>query len=66
MKIIFKIKELRLERGLTLEDLSKLTGISSTHINDIENQYKKPSLEIIILLAKALHVDIKDLYSIKW
>lgn len=66
MKIIFNIKELRLSHGLTLDDLSKITGISTTHINDIENQYKMPSLQIVILLAKALHVDIKDLYSIKW
>lgn len=66
MRIILNIKRIRHEKCLTLKDLSKLTGISTSHINDIENHYKMPSLLIVILISKALHVDIKELFEVKW
>lgn len=65
MKIILNIKQIRQKEHLTLQDLSRMTGISISHINDIERQYKMPSLLIIIKLSKALHVDIKELFEVK-
>lgn len=53
-------------QNLTLKDLSRMTGISTTHINDIENQNKMPSFIFVVLIAHALHVDIKELYKIEW
>lgn len=58
------IKDIRKEKGITLEQLSKATGVSTSHINDIENNKKEPSLSIAVLLAKALKVDIKELYRV--
>lgn len=66
MRVILHIKEIRLKKKLTLKDLSVLTGISTSHINDIENNYKIPSLLITILLANALKVDIKEIFEVKW
>ena len=66
MKLILHIKEIRKEKKITLKKLSSLTGISTTHINDIENNYKMPSLLMAILIAKALKVDIKEIFEVKW
>ena len=59
------IKEIRKEKGITLEQLSKMTGVSTSHINDIENNKKEPSLSIAIMLAKALKVNITEIYRVK-
>ncbi len=59
------IKEIRKEKRITLEQLSKMTGVSTSHINDIENNKKEPSLSIAIMLAKALKVDITEIYRVK-
>ena len=64
MRIEFLIKQIRLEKGMTLKDLSYKTGISTTHLWDIENNYKMPSIINVVLIAKALKVDIKDTYVI--
>ena len=66
MKVIFKIKEIRKQENITLGQLSKKSGVSSTHINDIEREVKEPSLLVIIKLAKALNKKITDLYYVKW
>ena len=66
MKLILHIKEIRKDKEITLKKLSSLTGISTTHINDIENNYKMPSLLMAILIAKALKVDIKEIFEVKW
>lgn len=66
MKIIFKIKELRNEMNWTLNKLSKKSGVSVTHINDIEKGKKQPTLLILVLIAKAFNKEITELYKIKW
>lgn len=66
MRIIFLVKEVRKRQGKTLEHLSVKSGVSATHINDIENNLKNPSLYAMIKLAKALNVSITDLYKIIW
>lgn len=66
MQVILHIKEIRKKKKITLTKLSNLTGISTSHINDIENNYKMPSLLMVILLAKALKVDIREIFEVKW
>ncbi len=69
MRIEFKIKEMRIKKKISLTKLSELSGISRTHINDIENNQKMPSLFCIIKLANALGIKNQDsslLYKIYW
>ena len=40
MRILILLKQVRSKRNITLVQLSERTGISKTHINDIENQIK--------------------------
>lgn len=65
MVIKFTIKGIRKEKKLTLKQLSYKTGISTTHLNDIESNSKMPSLIFAIKIAKALKVNINDLYYIE-
>ncbi len=60
------LKQVRQNKSVTLNKLSEKSGISTTHINDIENNIKSPSLFIMARLAKALDVEITELYKIKW
>lgn len=64
MRIEILLKEIRIKSGYSLEKLSKLTGISSSHLNYIERNEKEPSLSMAIIIAQALNIDIKELYKI--
>ena len=66
MRVEILLKEKRKERNLTLAQLSEKTGISTTHINDIENNIKEPSISMMIRIAKALDLKIEDLYKVQW
>lgn len=62
-----KLKQLRLDKGYTLEELSRLTGLSTTYLNSIENGYQRnPSLDTIDKIAIGLNEDlVKIFYIIK-
>ena len=66
MRIEILLKEKRKEKNLTLAQLSEKTGISKTHINDIENNLKEPSLSMVVRIAKALDLKIEELYKVRW
>ncbi len=64
--IIIKTWQARKERKMTLEDLAKLTGISKTTLNDIENSKTCPTLNQLETISKALGVRMSDLYDSKY
>lgn len=66
MRIIILIKDVRKQKNITLAQLSDRTGISTTHINDIENNLKEPSFSMMIRLAKGLDVNLSQLYKVIW
>ncbi len=66
MRIKILLKQVRQERNITLNRLSEKSGVSTTHINDIENNIKSPSLLVMVRLSKALDVEITELYKVQW
>ena len=66
MRVEILLKEKRKEKKLTLAQLSERTGISTTHLNDIENNIKEPSISMMVRIGKALDLKIEDLYKVKW
>lgn len=64
LNIELLIKEIRKQKNITLDELSRRSGVSKTHINDIENNRKEPTLTIAISIAKALNVQLTDLFKI--
>lgn len=66
MQIEILLKQIRQEKKVTLTKLSDRSGVSVSHISDIENNYKMPSLLVSVKLAKALDIEITELYKVTW
>ena len=64
MKVEILVKKLRTEKGITLESLAKLSGISKGHLSKIERGEREPKISTLIQIALSLKVDIKELYKI--
>ncbi|MCI8699750.1 MAG: helix-turn-helix transcriptional regulator [Clostridia bacterium] len=64
MKVEILIKQVRLEKNMSLVELSRLTGIDRGHLSRIEREEKEPKISTLIQIAMALKVDIKELYKI--
>ena len=60
---IFIIKEIREQKEITQEELSKRSGISRNYIAELENNKKiNPSFETIYKISTALGVEIRQIY----
>jgi transcriptional regulator with XRE-family HTH domain len=57
-----RVRELRKEKGLSQEELSFKTGLHRTYIGMIERAEKNITLTNIEKIAKALDIDIKNLF----
>ena len=57
------LQRLRLARGLTLEDLSRIAGVSKSMLSQIEREKANPTIAITWRLATALGVQIGELLS---
>ncbi len=57
-----RIKEERLELGISQEELAERAGLHRTYIGMIERAEKNITLLNIEKLAKALQIKIKDLF----
>ncbi|NJL13896.1 MAG: helix-turn-helix domain-containing protein [Microscillaceae bacterium] len=58
-----QIKEIRREKGLTIQDLSELSGISKGMLSKIENGRTIPSLNTLALVTKSLHIDLSHFFN---
>ncbi len=57
------LQRLRLERGLTLEDLSRIAGVSKSMLSQIEREKANPTIAITWRLANALGVGLGELLT---
>ncbi len=57
------LQRMRLARGLTLEDLSRIAGVSKSMLSQIEREKANPTIAITWRLANALGVPIGELLS---
>jgi len=58
-----RVRELRLERGLSQEQLGQLAGLDRTYISSAEAGRRNVSLKTIYKLAEALEVRAADLLA---
>lgn len=57
------LKELRINRGLTQDDLSKGTGLAKSTISMYENGNREPNFETLKLFADFFNVDMNTLFE---
>lgn len=58
-----KLWEVRTEKGLKLEAVAVMTGVSKSTLNNIENGKTSPTLANMEKIAKGLGCHINDLYE---
>jgi transcriptional regulator with XRE-family HTH domain len=56
-----RLRALRQARGATLSQLSETTGISVSTLSRLESGQRKPTLELLLPLARAHHVPLDEL-----
>lgn len=64
MKVVYKLYEIRTQKGLSLRELEELSGISKATINRIESQEYNPTVLTICILADALNVSPYELFYV--
>lgn len=57
------LKRVRFERGLTLEDASRLTGVSKAMLGQIERGESNPTISILWKISSGLRVTFSDLLT---
>ncbi|MGM8366306.1 helix-turn-helix transcriptional regulator [Virgibacillus sp. W0181] len=60
-----RIRELRSEKKMTQEHLSKLVGVSRQSIVAIEKGKYNPSLELAFKIAQQFHCTIEEVFVFK-
>ena len=57
------LEQMRKQKGFTIKELSEKSGISSVEISHIENNKYKPRITTLSKLARALEIDLEELYQ---
>ena len=60
----YKVWQLRTAKGYSLRELEEISGVSKATINNIENGKANPTIETLLLLAKALDVELSALFEL--
>lgn len=55
------VKQVRVQHGLTQEQVSAASGLHPTYISDIERGARNPSWEAVIRLAEGIGVSVSDI-----
>ncbi|GAA0883679.1 XRE family transcriptional regulator [Sphingobacterium siyangense] len=62
-KISNKIKEIRKEKGITIQEVADRAGVSKGLISQIENNRTIPSLLVLINIINALNIDLNEFFK---
>jgi transcriptional regulator with XRE-family HTH domain len=56
-----RLRILRKQRGVTLEQLAESTGISTSTLSRLESGQRRATLELLLLLSRAFHLPLDEL-----
>lgn len=62
LEVTNRIREVRIQKGLSQIKLGRMVGLSEPTINRYERGSRRPSRETMLQIAAALEVPLKDLY----
>lgn len=63
MELPVRIRELRIAKDLTLDQLSDLVGVSTPHLSEVERGKKNLNNHLLVRIADALDVKPSDIIS---
>lgn len=58
------LREIRKEKGLSINMLAKLSGVSKGAISKIENREMMPGIDIVTKICIAMKIELNDLVDI--
>ena len=58
-----RVRQFRVDKGLTQNDLAELSGLSHSALSKIENNQLSPTFETILKIIGGLNIDISDLLT---
>lgn len=62
-KLGSRIKEIRISRKLTQDNLADMVDCNTSHISNVENNHTKVSLNVLLAIANALDTSIDSLLA---
>ncbi|WP_050636644.1 helix-turn-helix domain-containing protein [Candidatus Stoquefichus sp. SB1] len=68
IKIAFgkRVKELRLQKGISQEKLANIAGVDRTYMTQVENGKRNISIENVRKICIALNVSISDFFDVNY
>ena len=57
------IEKVRIEKKMSLAELSRRSGVAVSHLYNIENGNKMPTIRVLCDIAKALDIPCCELFS---
>jgi len=57
------LQRIRTQRGITQRELGAFTRISPTFIGEMERGLKAPNLQVVVAIARALHVGVDEMVA---
>lgn len=61
--VITRIRKIRIEKGISQQELANIANFSQSFLANVESGKKKPSLLTILRIAEALNVNPRDFFS---
>ena len=61
--IVFVLRETRLQKKLTLRDLTQMMGISYAHLSRAERGLSQPGLLVLLRWCRALDLKFSDVWN---
>lgn len=63
IQISNRLKDIRKDKSITLQELADIAGISKGMLSQVENNRTIPSLTVFLNLMKALQIDFNDFFK---
>lgn len=58
-----RIRYLRKERKMSIEDLALVSNVNRNYISDLERGTRNPSLDILNRIVEGLHITLEELFK---
>jgi len=63
VQITNKLKDIRKEKNITLQELAESAGVTKGMLSQVENNRTIPSLTVFLNIIKSLKIDINDFFT---